>query len=526
MLAEHQDATFQTFGALVGALADHSSAKTAFDKLLLSLQQLVQGHVSITHVRVELEQLLRLLTSNNSSNGVKSNGRPTATSPPCNTSSSAYSSDCSPLSSLLECASLCPLSGSLSSSSLPVDSKTSSLNVNGNKDTANNIATTTTASNSSSSVPPPPPPPPLCNGLLIAASKFERSNWFVSGCETSADRGLINVAHLVPNTPRPRTRMKTLNWSKIPAQKVLRNSNNIWSQLLNKSSVDLCLTERDSSTATTSEHLAKRESEKKRSDSSLMPLDFETLERLFSQHTGVNTTLSGSAPNSCPNSPRTSRRLTGNPNLVNAIGHAFKGGGNVGTGIHNTCTSNWNGSNGSHSLANSTSSPSIGTSSVSSGNWASHHSTANYPMQGNFAASHMANGCNGNACSATGNASGLYGVESNDANGFTASYASLERRLRSSDRDVGTNEPQMLAQMLDTQKSLNVSIFLKQFRNEQQVLDAIRLGAADQLGAERLLHLLRLFPDQAEVQMLCSIDELRRLPPAERFLVKLLSIPR
>ena len=91
---------------------------------------------------------------------------------------------------------------------------------------------------------------------------------------------------------------------------------------------------------------------------------------------------------------------------------------------------------------------------------------------------------------------------------------------------LGSSESSLPAQMLDTQKSLKVNIFLKQFRNEQQVLSAVRAGAADQLGAERLLHLLRLLPDDGELEMLCSVEELGRLPPAERFLVKLLAIPR
>ncbi len=55
--------------------------------------------------------------------------------------------------------------------------------------------------------------------------------------------------------------------------------------------------------------------------------------------------------------------------------------------------------------------------------------------------------------------------------------------------------------MLAAKRSLNVNIFLKQFRNEKQneLINDLAAGYGSKLGLERLRALLRILPDDEEV---------------------------
>jgi inverted formin-2 len=76
---------------------------------------------------------------------------------------------------------------------------------------------------------------------------------------------------------------------------------------------------------------------------------------------------------------------------------------------------------------------------------------------------------------------------------------------------------------------LNVNIFLKQFRNtnETSVVQMVREGQHDDIGAEKLRGLLKILPEFDELEMLKNFDGDRaRLGNAEKFLMQLLQVPK
>ncbi|XP_030570905.1 formin-J [Drosophila novamexicana] len=81
--------------------------------------------------------------------------------------------------------------------------------------------------------------------------------------------------------------------------------------------------------------------------------------------------------------------------------------------------------------------------------------------------------------------------------------------------------------LLDGKRSLNVNIFLRQFRSSStDIIELIRLGAHEEIGAERLLGLLKILPEVDELDMLKSFNGDRtRLGSAEKFLLQLLEVP-
>jgi inverted formin-2 len=100
--------------------------------------------------------------------------------------------------------------------------------------------------------------------------------------------------------------------------------------------------------------------------------------------------------------------------------------------------------------------------------------------------------------------------------------------------------------LLDGKKSLNVNIFLKQFRryakrllnihaqylwlfcsSHEDIVKLVRDVHPDDIGAERLRTLLRLLPEMDELEMLTSFDgEKSRLGTAEAFLIRLVQVPK
>ncbi|XP_055339989.1 LOW QUALITY PROTEIN: inverted formin-2-like [Paramacrobiotus metropolitanus] len=82
--------------------------------------------------------------------------------------------------------------------------------------------------------------------------------------------------------------------------------------------------------------------------------------------------------------------------------------------------------------------------------------------------------------------------------------------------------------LLDSKRSLNVNIFLKQFRtSHESVIEAIKTGKwEDKNGAEKLLGLMRLLPESDETDMLRNYEgSISRLGAAEKFLLRLVQIP-
>lgn len=82
--------------------------------------------------------------------------------------------------------------------------------------------------------------------------------------------------------------------------------------------------------------------------------------------------------------------------------------------------------------------------------------------------------------------------------------------------------------LLDGKRSLNVNIFLKQFRSSNDdIIQLIKDGAHDDIGAEKLRGLLKILPEVDELDMLKTFDgDKARLGNAERFLLQLLEVPK
>lgn len=83
--------------------------------------------------------------------------------------------------------------------------------------------------------------------------------------------------------------------------------------------------------------------------------------------------------------------------------------------------------------------------------------------------------------------------------------------------------------LLDGKRSLNVNIFLKQFRNisDNSVVAMIKDGHHDKIGAEKLKALLKILPEYDELEMLKNFDgDRERLGNAEKFLMQLLNLSK
>nr|XP_023020465.1 uncharacterized protein LOC111509028 [Leptinotarsa decemlineata] len=81
--------------------------------------------------------------------------------------------------------------------------------------------------------------------------------------------------------------------------------------------------------------------------------------------------------------------------------------------------------------------------------------------------------------------------------------------------------------LLDGKRSLNINIFLKQFRSSNEaIIHLIREGEHDDIGAEKLKGLLKLLPEVDELDMLKSFNgDFDKLGNAEKFLIQLTNIP-
>jgi len=83
--------------------------------------------------------------------------------------------------------------------------------------------------------------------------------------------------------------------------------------------------------------------------------------------------------------------------------------------------------------------------------------------------------------------------------------------------------------LLDGKRSLNINIFLKQFRasSNDDIVRTIEEGAFDEFGAERLRGLVKILPEMDEIEMLKAYDgERSKLGNAERFILQLVGVPK
>ncbi|XP_066436952.1 inverted formin-2-like [Eleutherodactylus coqui] len=81
--------------------------------------------------------------------------------------------------------------------------------------------------------------------------------------------------------------------------------------------------------------------------------------------------------------------------------------------------------------------------------------------------------------------------------------------------------------LLDSRRSMNIGIFLKQFkRSAAEIVEDIKLGRGDLYTSERLNELLKHLPDREEVQRLKSFQgDKERLNEADLFMLLLLDLP-
>lgn len=80
--------------------------------------------------------------------------------------------------------------------------------------------------------------------------------------------------------------------------------------------------------------------------------------------------------------------------------------------------------------------------------------------------------------------------------------------------------------ILDSKKSLNVNIFLKQLKSSDTLIDLINNEEHSKIGKEKLENLLKLLPDKDETKQLIRVkqrNKQHKLPVAERFLLRLVS---
>ncbi|XP_041982715.1 inverted formin-2 [Aricia agestis] len=81
--------------------------------------------------------------------------------------------------------------------------------------------------------------------------------------------------------------------------------------------------------------------------------------------------------------------------------------------------------------------------------------------------------------------------------------------------------------LLDGKRSLNVNIFLKQFRSSNEdIIQLIREGSHDDIGTEKLRGLLKILPEIDECEMLKAFTgDVTKLGNAEKFLLQLIHLP-
>ena len=107
---------------------------------------------------------------------------------------------------------------------------------------------------------------------------------------------------------------------------------------------------------------------------------------------------------------------------------------------------------------------------------------------------------------------------------------SLEKIVKND--DVTTNYKNLLllfqVNLLDGKRSLNINIFLRQFRScNEDIIQMILDGDHDDFGAEKLKGLMKIMPEMDEIEMLKSFDgDKTKLGNAEKFVLALVEVPK
>ncbi len=98
----------------------------------------------------------------------------------------------------------------------------------------------------------------------------------------------------------------------------------------------------------------------------------------------------------------------------------------------------------------------------------------------------------------------------------------------SKDDDKSSKKKDDTVHLLDGKRSLNVNIFLRQFRtSNEDIIQMVRDGEYDDFGAEKLKGLVKILPSMDEIEMLKAFDGDRsKLGSAEKFILDLVDLPR
>ncbi|VDP99179.1 unnamed protein product [Trichobilharzia regenti] len=109
----------------------------------------------------------------------------------------------------------------------------------------------------------------------------------------------------------------------------------------------------------------------------------------------------------------------------------------------------------------------------------------------------------------------------------TSAYPTRGRSLSSS-RTMEFVQKHYEANLLESQRCLNVNIFLRQFRNSHiNLLDLIDQCDGSLIGSERLRDLIKLLPTDEEIKTFKSFQgNINYMDPAERFFYDLVRIPK
>ncbi|XP_059158848.1 inverted formin-2-like [Physella acuta] len=95
-----------------------------------------------------------------------------------------------------------------------------------------------------------------------------------------------------------------------------------------------------------------------------------------------------------------------------------------------------------------------------------------------------------------------------------------------SESDMQGNKLRQIS-LLDPKRSMNVNIYLKQFRkNNAAIVDLIRKGEARSIGVEKLKGLIKILPQLDEIEFIQNFDgDTEKLGNAEKFFLQLMSVP-
>lgn len=292
-----------------------------------------------------------------------------------------------------------------------------------------------------------------------------------TNCNSNAESNFKLTTQLDSCLPKPKAKMRSLNWSKIPINKVV-NSPNVWSMLASDESVL-------SETSKT--------------------IDFQLLEGLFCQP------IPKSAPNSKPGSPMVQRR-----SIMNSHGSHTRYSGSGYPDV-TECMSNGNLVSANGQMANGNTGNGSCQFNGAPGGFNGHNFDQNQSYNEHY------DGQRGSRSIISGNSMSGHG-STNGSNGNNGSSDAID--------GSHFNEVPIL-NLLDSKKSLNVNIFLKQFRESmEEIISFIRSGEHEKIGCEALSNLLKLLPSESEKESLLShANYLNRLPLAEKFLLKLIQIP-